>query len=128
MPVAREVWRRSRMRRAGLPATTAQAGTSLVTTEPAPITAWEPTVTPSTITTFEPIQTSSPMVMPRSVSGCRWTGRSGSIAWLKPRIEVCAPTRTPSPMVTAPRTTAKAFTLQSWPAWKAPVTYACAAM
>ena len=93
------------MNRAGLPPTTAPAGTSLVTTALAASTAWEPTRTPSRITTWEPIHTSSPISMPFEVSGCRKTGVPDSIEWLKPRIDVCAPMRTPSPMVTRPRMT-----------------------
>ena len=75
---------RQRSTRAGLPPTTAPAGTSLVTTAPAAITALSPTLTPSRITTWDPIQTSLPMVMPRDEIGCRKTSRSGSVmVWLK---------------------------------------------
>lgn len=93
----------------------AQAGTSLVTTEPAPMTAWSPIVTPSSTTTFEPIHTSSPTRMPRLVTGWRKTGRSGSVEWLKPSRDVCAPIRTASPSDTFPRTTAYGLTVQSEP-------------
>ena len=61
---------RERRIRAGLPAAMVWAGMSLVTTAPAPMIVWGPTVTPSRMVTFEPIQTSSPMVMPRAVWGC----------------------------------------------------------
>ena len=53
------------------------AGTSLVTTAPAPMMVWGPMVTPSRMVTFEPIQTSSPMVMPRAVWGCWKIGCPG---------------------------------------------------
>ena len=45
-----------RIRRAGLPATTALGGTSLVTTLPAPTIAPSPTVTPHSRVTLEPIE------------------------------------------------------------------------
>src|SRR6266702_1542470 len=45
-----------RITRAGLPATTAPAGTSLVTTLPAPIVAPSPIVTPQRIVALEPIE------------------------------------------------------------------------
>ncbi|MBB6080154.1 hypothetical protein [Streptomyces paradoxus] len=35
-------------------------------------------MTPSRTTTWEPIHTSSPTVIPRLVTGCRWTGRPGA--------------------------------------------------
>ncbi len=47
---------------AGLPATTAPAATSLVTTLPAPITVRSPIVTPGQMIDPPPIQTSSPIV------------------------------------------------------------------
>src|SRR5690348_2671653 len=43
-------------RRAGTPATTAQAGTSRVTTDPAPTMAPSPIVIPDTIVAFDPIE------------------------------------------------------------------------
>jgi hypothetical protein len=77
-----------------------------VTTAPAASTDWSPTVTPSSTTTCDPIQTSSPMRMPRLVSGC-WKNSTvvSLIEWLKPRIEVWAPMRTASPIRTSPRIT-----------------------
>jgi hypothetical protein len=48
---------------AGLPTANEFAGTSLVTTDPAPIVLPEPMVTPGQITVFPPIQQSLPMVM-----------------------------------------------------------------
>jgi hypothetical protein len=105
-----------------LPAATVHAGRSFVTTAPAPMTQWSPMVTPSTTTTWEPIHTSSPTVIPRVVTGCRWTGRSGEVPWLKASSELWAPMRTPSPRVTVPRTTVKGLIVQSAPVRIAPVT------
>src|SRR6185437_11000644 len=48
--------RASPITRAGTPATTAQAGTSRVTTEPAPITAPSPIVVPDKMVAFDPIE------------------------------------------------------------------------
>ena len=93
-----------------------------MTTAPAPITQWSPIVTPSTTTTWEPIHTSSPTVMPRLVWGCRKTGRSGAIEWLKPRSDVWAPMRTPVPRETVPRATVNGFSVQSVPVVRVPVT------
>lgn len=124
----REGSRRSRRRRAGLPPMIDHGGTSLVTTAPAARTLCPPTCTPSRTTTLLPIQTSSPTVMPRTVSGWRYTGSAGSNEWLKPISEECAPIRTPLPSRTVPRTTANGFTVQWSPVSMSPVTYACAAM
>ncbi len=49
--------------RAGLPATTACAGTSLITTAPADTMLWSPIVTPGWMMARPPIQTLSPIVM-----------------------------------------------------------------
>lgn len=49
--------------RAGLPHTTVWGGTSLETTEPAPITAHSPIVTPFSIILRAPIKTLSPMII-----------------------------------------------------------------
>ncbi|HWU45412.1 MAG TPA: hypothetical protein VN133_01485 [Humibacter sp.] len=87
-----------------------------MTTAPAAITLCGPIETPSRMTAFEPIQTSSPIVMPRAKVGCRKTGRSGSIEWLNPRIDVCAPMRTPLPSLTLPRTVANGLIVVSSPA------------
>src|SRR5678816_2842700 len=51
-----QVWFRCRKTRAGLPATTAPAGTSFVTTLPAPTVAASPMVTPQRIVAPEPIE------------------------------------------------------------------------
>ena len=48
---------------AGFPATRAPAGTSLVTTEPAPVSALSPIVSGATIEVFEPIETLRPIVV-----------------------------------------------------------------
>ena len=48
---------------AGAPAHTEYGGTSLVTTDPAPMTAPSPIVTPPIIIHFIPIHTSLPIVM-----------------------------------------------------------------
>ncbi|WP_367139175.1 hypothetical protein [Saccharothrix sp. HUAS TT1] len=78
-----------------------------MTTAPAASTDRSPTDTPSSTTTCDPIQTSSPIVMPRELSGCRNTSVPGSeVVWLNARIDVCAPIRTASPSRTSPRTTA----------------------
>ncbi|WP_434081631.1 hypothetical protein [Sanguibacter sp. Z1732] len=54
--------------------------------------------------------------MPRAVNGWRKMNSSGSsMVWLKARIEVCAPMRTPVPARTLPRTTVKALIEQSGP-------------
>ena len=47
--------------------------------------------------------------------------RSLAMWWLKPRIDVCAPMRTPSPIRISPRITAKGFTEQSAPNVRSPV-------
>ena len=112
-----------------MPPTTAPAGTFLVTTAPAAITALSPTVTPSRMTTCDPIQTSLPTVMPRDEIGCRNTSTSGSVmVWLKARSDVCAPIRTASPSTISPRTTLNGLRVQLRPVRSSPVTYAWAAM
>ena len=50
------------MNLAGFPANTVFSGISFVTTEPAPITALSPTVTPGRIVEFEPIHTFLPIL------------------------------------------------------------------
>lgn len=50
-----------RITRAGEPTATVPAGTSFVTSEPAPTTAWSPMVKPGRRVTFEPIHTLRPM-------------------------------------------------------------------
>ncbi|HZK60090.1 MAG TPA: hypothetical protein VFC59_09550 [Cryobacterium sp.] len=92
-----------------------------MTTAPAPTTLCSPIETPSSTTAFEPIQTSSPMMIPLADSGCWKTGRSGAMEWLNPRIDVWAPIRTPSPMLTVPRTTLKTLNVQLSPALIVPV-------
>ena len=47
----------------GFPTATTSAGISFVTTEPAPITALSPILTPGRTTTFPPSQTPSPIVI-----------------------------------------------------------------
>ena len=90
---------------------------------------WAPIVTPSSTSTFEPIQTSSPTVIPREVCGWRNIGCSvTAVPWLNASIEVCAPIRTPSPMVIRPRTTENGLMVESDPRLISPVTYAWAAM
>jgi hypothetical protein len=81
---------------AGFPAATQSAGTSFVTTDPAPITARSPMVTPLRMMLCAPMKTSSPMAMgfvaqssqprgPRRVSASSaW--KSGS-AYLDIRLE-----------------------------------------
>lgn len=67
---------------AGLPTTTVYAGTSFVTTLPAPTVAPRPMDTPGSMTTFPPIQTSAPMDMGRPYSGPRVPSRRvGSVGW-----------------------------------------------
>ena len=56
-----------RMTRAGTPPATAPAGTSRVTTAPAPMTQPSPRVTPAVITVLVPIQQSGPMTTSRSI-------------------------------------------------------------
>ena len=72
---------------AGLPTTTAPAGTSEVTTLPAPMTAPEPMVTPGRMVQFPPIQTSSPMwtSAPLATPVRRASGSSG---WLMAKMQV----------------------------------------
>lgn len=65
--------------RAGLPATTWKAGTSLVTTLPAPMVTPLPIVTPGSTITLPPNQQSSPTVMGTPSSGpCTPLRRNGS--------------------------------------------------
>ena len=52
-----------RSTRQGFPTATTPAGMSFVTTEPAPMTASSPMVTPGRIVTFAPIQTRFPIAM-----------------------------------------------------------------
>ena len=56
--------------RAGTPSATAPAGTSCVTTAPAPITAFRPIRTPSVTIAPAPSQTPSSMTMPVALSPC----------------------------------------------------------
>ena len=106
---------RERRIRAGFPAATELAGMFLVTTAPAPMIVCGPTVTPSRIVTLEPIQTSSPIVMPTAVCGCLKIGSPGAVPWLNASSDVCAPIRTPSPIVTLPRTAANGLIVESAP-------------
>lgn len=55
---------------AGFPATTQFSGTSFVTTEPAPITASFPIVTPDKIVEFEPIHTFLPILIGAGYIDC----------------------------------------------------------
>src|SRR5262249_60820681 len=59
------------MTMAGTPPTIAEGGTSLVTTDPAAITAPSPTLTPAVTLTLWPVHTSLPMVTCLNMSGVR---------------------------------------------------------
>ena len=82
---------------AGFPATMAYGGTSAVTTEPRPRTAWSPICTPSTIPLPAPTHTSLPMRIPFDVHFCCRTGTSGAKPWLKANMWQPAAIRVPSP-------------------------------
>lgn len=73
------------MMRAGFPATVAPAGTSLVTTAPAPISASSPTVTPGMMSAPPPIHTFLPILMGRPNSK-PWARSAGSRGWSAVRI------------------------------------------
>ena len=70
----------SRITLQGTPAAKELAGISLVTTDPAPITAPSPMVTPGVITELDPIHTSFPIT---TGAGYRSARRAGSIAWFR---------------------------------------------
>lgn len=72
---------------------------SLVTTEPAPITAPSPMVTPGVTVEFDPIHTSLPMT---TGAGSRSARRAGSIAWFSVAMTVLCPMSAPSPIVRPP--------------------------
>ncbi|KAH9219862.1 hypothetical protein DL95DRAFT_384068, partial [Leptodontidium sp. 2 PMI_412] len=88
------------MIRAGLPATTWKAGTSLVTTLPAPTVTPRPIVTLGQTVTFPPNQQSSPTVIAPPSSGplmpLRRNGSRGCVAAKK---EQPGPMRVREPMV-----------------------------
>src|SRR5262249_19505121 len=72
---------------AGFPTATAPAGTSRVTTAPAPITAPAPMCTPSSTITLLPSQQPSPTVMPRRLTPCWLMATCGSAKrWFSARI------------------------------------------
>lgn len=86
--------------RAGLPQTRVEAETSRVTTEPAPITALSPTVTPGSRMAPPPIQTLLPMVTGRAYSTpvLRLSASSG---WHAVKMLTLGPMKALSPMRTS---------------------------
>ena len=84
---------------AGTPATIASAGTSLVTTAPAPTIAPSPMVTPGTTVTAAPSHTLRPITIGAGTMSAR---RSGSMAWSSVVSVLPWPMSVPSPIVMPP--------------------------
>lgn len=88
-----------RMSLAGTPATIALAGTSLMTTAPAPTITPSPMVTPGTTVTAAPSHTLRPIRMGAGIMSAR---RSGSIPWSSVVRVLPWPMSVPSPTVMPP--------------------------
>lgn len=84
------------IRRDGLPTTKAYGGISLVTTAPAPIMAYSPTVWPQTIVAFAPIEAPFPTCVSKYRS-LRETALRGLTTFVKTQL---GPRKTSSPQVT----------------------------
>ena len=89
----------ARITLAGTPATIVCAGTSLVTTAPAPTIAPSPTVTPGRTVTEAPSHTFRPS---STGAGSMSARRSGSIAWSSVVRVLPCPMSVPSPIVMPP--------------------------
>src|SRR5579863_2238414 len=99
-PSRRERAARIRRTRAGTPATTAKAGTSRVTTAPAPTIAPRPIVTPGRTTAPVPMSDPDSMRTGSASWSVSMTGRSeGSPLCRAPRIRTPGPTPTQSPII-----------------------------